>query len=77
MYSDGGTNGPIMGFTFLAGVGTSFMGILTSIVVALLVGVLGKGIDILVRRYFQNRENYWRKEAIKWKRTARELEQRR
>ena len=78
MYTDTGTNGPAMGVSFLAAVGTvSFVGILSSVVVALLVGLLSKGIDILVRRYFQQRENFWRKEAIKWKRKARELEQRR
>lgn len=70
-----GMNGPIMGVSFLAAVGVSFIGVLTSVLVALLVGLLGKGIDVLVKRYFQNRENFWRKEAIKWKKKAKELEQ--
>ena len=78
MYNDAGTNGPIMGVSFLAAVvgSMSLIGIVTSVLVALLVGLISKGIDILVRRYFQNRENFWRREAREWKRKYRELSRR-
>jgi hypothetical protein len=72
-----GMNSPIMGISFLTTLGLSVTGILTSIIVGVAVGLLLKGIDLLVKRISRRRENFWRTEAIKWKRVAKELEQRR
>jgi hypothetical protein len=76
MYSETGGNGLPMGLSFLAAVGSvSFIGVLSSVVVALLVGLLGKGIDILTRQFFQYRQNSVRKELVKLRAEVKRLRQ--
>jgi integral membrane sensor domain MASE1 len=62
---DNGTNGPIMALSFIAGLGAlSIGGILSAIVGSLLVGIIGKSIDSLIRNWFANRNNRWRRRAL-------------
>jgi hypothetical protein len=58
-----GMNGPIMAISFFAGMGFSFSGLLTSLLAAILVGVIAKGFDRLTRAWIAERNNYWRREA--------------
>lgn len=73
MDSNPASTGSIMGMSFFAGLSTSWLGLLTSIFVALIVGLLSKGIEVGVRHYFQRRESHWRKEAVKWRKRYLEL----
>jgi hypothetical protein len=38
-------------------------GVLSSILVAVLVGTLGKAVDVALRAFIARRESYWRREA--------------
>ncbi|MEO6392856.1 MAG: hypothetical protein ABIP75_13495 [Pyrinomonadaceae bacterium] len=58
------SNGPLVAMTFIVGLGAvSFTGVLTSVVVAILMGVLGKAVDVALRVYIARRECHWRREA--------------
>jgi hypothetical protein len=57
-------NGPLMAMTLAVGLGAlSVTGVLSSIVVAVLVGALGKAVDVALRALIARRESYWRREA--------------
>jgi hypothetical protein len=58
------SNGPLVAMTFIVGLGAvSLTGVLSSILVAVLMGLLGKGVDVALRAYFARRDNHWRREA--------------
>lgn len=60
------SNGPLVAMTFIVGLGAvSLTGVLSSILVALLMGLLGKGVDVALRAYIARRENHWRREALR------------
>lgn len=68
-------NAPFMALTFLSGVGMfSITGILTSLLGAILVGVISKGLDSLIRALLAERTNRWRREAKKLAAEKRRLE---
>lgn len=57
-------NGPLMAMTLAVGLGAlSLTGVLSSIVVAVLIGALGKAVDVGLRAFIARRESYWRREA--------------
>ncbi len=57
-------NGPLVAMTFAVGLGAlSVTGVLSSILVAVLVGALGKAVDVGLRAFIARRESYWRREA--------------
>ena len=53
-----------MAMTLAVGLGAlSVTGVLSSILVAVLVGALGKAVDVALRALIARRESYWRREA--------------
>ncbi len=77
MDSSMGTNAPFMALTFLSGMGmVSVTGLLTSLLGAVLVGIVGKLLDALLRLQIEKRTNRWRREAKKLAKEKRELEAR-
>lgn len=61
---NGSNNGPLMAMTLAVGLGAlSLTGVLSSIVVAVLIGALGKAVDVGLRAFIARRESYWRREA--------------
>ncbi len=70
-----GMNGPIMALTFLSGMGAlSVGGVVSSIGIALLVGMIGKGMDALLRYLIAQRTNAWRRRARRLEQENRELQ---
>ena len=68
-----GVNGPLAMLTFFAGAGASFGGILFSLLAAILVPVLGKAVDGLVRTWIAERGNRWKKRALEAEARLKEL----
>jgi hypothetical protein len=71
---ENGMNGPIIALSFVAGM--SFSGLLTSLVAAILVGVIAKGFDRLTKFLIAERSNHWRRVAKSNETRVRELEAR-
>jgi hypothetical protein len=70
---NGSSNGPLVAMTLIVGLGAiGVTGVLSSILVAVLVGLLGKSVDVALRLLVARRDNHWRREA---KRLQRELDQ--
>jgi hypothetical protein len=71
LMNDNYGNGPLVAMTFMVGLGAfSLTGMLSSVLVAVLVGLLGKAVDVGLRWLIARRESYWRREA---RRLQREL----
>lgn len=63
------SNGPLVAMTLIVGLGAiGVTGVLSSILVAVLVGVLGKSVDVALRLLIARRENHWRREAERLRR---------
>jgi len=70
-------NAPYMALTFFSGMGMlSITGLLTSLIAAVLVGVISKGFDSLIRSLIAERKNRWRLEAKRLAAENRQLEAR-
>ena len=69
-----GVNGPLAVLTFLVGAGASFSGIIFSLLAAILVPVVGKAVDSLVRTWIAERRNGWKQRAITAEARLKELE---
>ena len=59
-----GVNGPLAMLTSFAGAGASFGGILFSLLAAILVPVLGKAVDGLIKTWIAERGNRWKQRAL-------------
>ena len=61
---NGSSNGPLLAMTLIVGLGAiGVTGVLSSILVAVLVGLLGKSVDVALRLLVARRDNHWRREA--------------
>lgn len=74
--SDGsGLNGPVMLLTFLSGLGfTSITNLLTSLLSAILIGLIGLAANTLLKGWIADRNNLWRKRAKELEEEKRRLE---